>query len=66
MREPTREEICAALDGNLCRCTGDVKIVEAVELAAARMRGDSTPSAGRIPIHPSSAAPPCAMADGTA
>jgi aerobic-type carbon monoxide dehydrogenase small subunit (CoxS/CutS family) len=35
---PTPEEITAALSGNLCRCTGYSKIVEAVELAAARMR----------------------------
>jgi carbon-monoxide dehydrogenase small subunit len=31
---PTREEIKNALDGNLCRCTGYVKIVKAVEKAA--------------------------------
>ena len=36
--EPTREEIKEALSGNLCRCTGYVKIFEAVELAARRMR----------------------------
>jgi aerobic-type carbon monoxide dehydrogenase small subunit (CoxS/CutS family) len=35
---PTREEIREALSGNLCRCTGYIKIFEAVELAARRMR----------------------------
>ncbi len=37
---PTRTEIREALSGNLCRCTGYIKIYEAVELAAARMRGE--------------------------
>lgn len=36
---PSRAEIQEALSGNLCRCTGYIKIYEAVELAAARMRG---------------------------
>src|ERR687883_291359 len=38
---PTREEIKEALSGNLCRCTGYIKIYEAVEMAAAKMRGES-------------------------
>ncbi len=37
---PSREEVKEALSGNLCRCTGYIKIYEAVELAAARMRGE--------------------------
>ena len=34
---PSRQEIQAHLEGNICRCTGYVKIVEAVEDAALRM-----------------------------
>ena len=36
--DPDEEQIRRALDGNLCRCTGYVKIVAAVRLAADRMR----------------------------
>ena len=38
---PTRDAVKKALAGNLCRCTGYIKIYEAVELAAARMRGEA-------------------------
>lgn len=36
--DPDEEAIRKALSANLCRCTGYVKIVEAVRLAASRMR----------------------------
>lgn len=36
---PTNEQILAALEGNLCRCTGYLKILEAVRYAARLMRG---------------------------
>lgn len=35
---PDRQTIKAALAGNLCRCTGYIKILEAVELAAQRLQ----------------------------
>jgi len=35
--QPTREEITKGLSGNLCRCTGYEKIVEAVQDAAGKM-----------------------------
>lgn len=44
---PSRPEIRAALAGNLCRCTGYQQILEAVELAAARMRGEEATEDGR-------------------
>jgi len=37
--EPTPAEIKEALSGNLCRCTGYVKIIEAVEAVAQQMKG---------------------------
>lgn len=38
--DPSEEQICEALSGNLCRCTGYNRIVMAVRWAAAVMRGD--------------------------
>ncbi len=35
---PSRQRLKDALAGNLCRCTGYLKIYEAVEMAAERMR----------------------------
>ena len=38
---PADQDIREALAGNLCRCTGYEKILDAVRLAAARMAGDA-------------------------
>ena len=38
--DPSHDEVVEALAGNLCRCTGYKSIVQAVRLAASRMRGD--------------------------
>jgi carbon-monoxide dehydrogenase small subunit len=37
--DPTPDEIKAAISNNICRCTGYVQIVEAIESAAKEMRG---------------------------
>ena len=62
--KPKLDEIREALSGNLCRCTGYVKIFEAVELAAAWMRGEAAEprkeslygfdfdESGLLPLHP--------------
>lgn len=39
---PSREEIVEAISGNICRCTGYGQIVEAIELAAERLRGSNS------------------------
>jgi carbon-monoxide dehydrogenase small subunit len=41
---PTRAEIVEAISGNICRCTGYAQIVEAIALAAERMRGLNQPT----------------------
>ena len=42
--EKYAEEIVDAISGNICRCTGYAQIVEAIALAAERMRGQNTPA----------------------
>jgi len=36
---PSRSEIAKALERNLCRCTGYIKIIDAVELASRKLKG---------------------------
>ena len=40
---PSRDDIARALLGNLCRCTGYTKILDAVELVGAARRGEPPP-----------------------
>ena len=40
---PTRNEIAKDLRGHLCRCTGYVKIIDAIDLYAKLRRGESLP-----------------------
>ncbi|MCX4244759.1 selenium-dependent xanthine dehydrogenase [Paraliomyxa miuraensis] len=40
---PSREEIAKAIDGHLCRCTGYVKIIDAIDLYARARRGQADP-----------------------
>jgi aerobic carbon-monoxide dehydrogenase small subunit len=45
---PTHDDIVAAISGNICRCTGYAQIVEAIALAAERMRGVNRPPEAQI------------------
>ena len=42
-REPTRDDVVEAISGNICRCTGYGQIVEAILLAAERLRAANAP-----------------------
>ncbi len=46
---PSDEEIREAIGGNLCRCTGYKQIVDAVKLAADRLRGSNRAEGGVQP-----------------
>lgn len=45
--DPDDQEIKEALEHNLCRCTGYIKIIDAVKLAGRFIRGETTPDAVR-------------------
>jgi xanthine dehydrogenase molybdenum-binding subunit len=50
-QDPSRDEVARALAGNLCRCTGYVKIIDAVQFAAKAKRGEGLPQvdmSGRV------------------
>ncbi|HWB51073.1 MAG TPA: (2Fe-2S)-binding protein [Stellaceae bacterium] len=44
---PTRREIAAALDDNICRCGSHIRILKAVERAAAAVRAGAASGAGQ-------------------
>jgi carbon-monoxide dehydrogenase small subunit len=46
-REPSRDDVVEAISGNICRCTGYGQIVEAILLAAERLRAANTPLSER-------------------
>ncbi len=48
--DPTEEEIRFGLSGNICRCTGYVNIVKAVQNAAAKMRADEAKSNEEVAV----------------
>src|SRR5262249_51992243 len=58
--DPTRDEVVEGIEGNLCRCTGYVPIVDAILDAARVMRGEPALGAGFETIGASG--PPGALA----
>jgi carbon-monoxide dehydrogenase small subunit len=48
--DPTEEEVRFGLAGNLCRCTGYNKIIEAVLAAAQEMRSSKSPDRGNVVV----------------
>lgn len=45
--KPSRDEIVDAISANICRCTGYGQIIEAIEIAAERMRQSNQMNSGR-------------------
>ena len=42
--DPSPEEIRRGIDGNICRCAGYLKIIEAIEYAGRILRGENRPT----------------------
>jgi carbon-monoxide dehydrogenase small subunit len=63
--QPTRDEIREALSGNLCRCTGYTKILDAVADAALRVKSDEGRVKRELPagLEPGTPSPVPASAD---
>ena len=62
---PSRAEIVDSISGNICRCTGYGQIIEAIELAAERLRGRNLPQQDASPApHPDIAAAEDAPEEG--
>jgi aerobic carbon-monoxide dehydrogenase small subunit len=47
--DPTDDEVREGIAGNLCRCTGYVNIVKAIQQGAAQLRSETTADAGAVP-----------------
>jgi carbon-monoxide dehydrogenase small subunit len=43
-RQPSETEIRRAIAGNICRCTGYIKIIDSIKLAAERWNGGEVPN----------------------
>jgi carbon-monoxide dehydrogenase small subunit len=54
--DPSEDEIREGISGNLCRCTGYVNIVKAIQQAAGELRaGESAPEVAQETIEPATA-----------
>ncbi len=60
---PGREEIAEAISGNLCRCTGYTKILDAIEMAARRLESGRAGERESVSDWAASGAPAAAAGD---